>query len=168
YRRRRGRIAAPGHRLGRSGPSAGLLAARCPGARSRSAAGIRCRRPAGPPAPGRLGARVRRMGPARCRGSVAAVADDRRARQRPGEAGGGCMGGAVSPAPAWSEWPAPAKLNLFLQISGRRADGYHLLRTVFRLLEWGDTLRLRPRADGRIVRHGDLAPGTETEGDLAV
>ncbi|MDG6348693.1 4-(cytidine 5'-diphospho)-2-C-methyl-D-erythritol kinase [Luteimonas sp. 8-5] len=68
----------------------------------------------------------------------------------------------------WSEWPAPAKLNLFLRIPGRRADGYHLLQTVFRLLEWGDTLRLRPRVDGRIVRHGDLAPGTDAEGDLAV
>ena len=51
----------------------------------------------------------------------------------------------------WSEWPAPAKLNLFLRIVGRRADGYHLLQTVFRLLDWGDTIRLRPRADGRIL-----------------
>src|SRR5690606_39473659 len=68
----------------------------------------------------------------------------------------------------WSSWPAPAKLNLFLQIPGRRADGYHLLQTVFRLLEWGDNVRLRPRADGCIVRHGDLAPGTDAEAEQAV
>ena len=61
-------------------------------------------------------------------------------------------------AGGWSAWPAPAKLNLFLRITGRRADGYHALQTVFRLLDWGDTVHLRPRTDGRIVRHGpDLA-----------
>jgi len=52
----------------------------------------------------------------------------------------------------WSTWPAPAKLNLFLRITGRRADGYHLLQTVFQLLDWGDTIRLRPREDGVIRR----------------
>ncbi len=52
----------------------------------------------------------------------------------------------------WSAWPAPAKLNLSLRIVGRRADGYHLLQTVFRLLDWGDTVYLRARGDGRIVR----------------
>ncbi len=52
----------------------------------------------------------------------------------------------------WSAWPAPAKLNLSLRIVGRRADGYHLLQTVFRLLDWGDTVYLRVRDDGRIVR----------------
>ncbi|MEN1958619.1 4-(cytidine 5'-diphospho)-2-C-methyl-D-erythritol kinase [Luteimonas changyuni] len=57
-------------------------------------------------------------------------------------------------APGWSAWPAPAKLNLFLHLTGRRADGYHELQTVFRLLDWGDTVHLRPRTDGRIVRHG--------------
>lgn len=61
-------------------------------------------------------------------------------------------------AAGWSAWPAPAKLNLLLRITGRRADGYHELQTVFRMLDWGDTVHLRPRADGRIVRHGpDLA-----------
>ncbi|NDK40137.1 4-(cytidine 5'-diphospho)-2-C-methyl-D-erythritol kinase [Pseudoxanthomonas gei] len=54
----------------------------------------------------------------------------------------------------WSTWPAPAKLNLFLQITGRRADGYHALQTVFRMLDWGDEIRLRPRRDGRIQRFG--------------
>jgi len=68
----------------------------------------------------------------------------------------------------WSAWPAPAKLNLFLRIPGRRADGYHLLQTVFRLLEWGDTIRLRPRLDQSIVRHGDSAPGVAADDDLVV
>lgn len=68
----------------------------------------------------------------------------------------------------WSAWPAPAKLNLFLQITGRRQDGYHTLQTVFRLLEWGDTLRLRIREDGGIVRHGASAPGVAEVDDLAV
>ncbi|MGN6112179.1 MAG: 4-(cytidine 5'-diphospho)-2-C-methyl-D-erythritol kinase [Luteimonas sp.] len=72
------------------------------------------------------------------------------------------------PEAGWSTWPAPAKLNLFLRVVGRRADGYHLLQTVFRLLDWGDTLRVRVREDGRIVRHGDLPAGTNASGDLAV
>lgn len=69
---------------------------------------------------------------------------------------------------SWSEWPAPAKLNLFLRIPGRRADGYHLLQTVFRLLDWGDTIRLRPREDGRIVRHGGSVAGVAEADDLTV
>ncbi|MEE7546025.1 4-(cytidine 5'-diphospho)-2-C-methyl-D-erythritol kinase [Xanthomonas sp. Kuri4-1] len=68
----------------------------------------------------------------------------------------------------WSAWPAPAKLNLFLQITGRRADGYHLLQTVFRLLDWGDTVHLRPRADDRIRRVGPSVPGVDEASDLAV
>lgn len=68
----------------------------------------------------------------------------------------------------WSDWPAPAKLNLFLRIPGRRADGYHLLQTVFRLLDWGDTVRLRVRADGRVVRHGTPVAGVAEADDLAV
>ena len=67
----------------------------------------------------------------------------------------------------WSVWPAPAKLNLFLRIVGRRADGYHLLQTVFQLLDWGDTLRLRVRTDAQIVRV-DGAPGVAAERDLCV
>ncbi len=59
----------------------------------------------------------------------------------------------------WTAWPAPAKLNLFLRITGRRADGYHELQTVFRLLDWGDTIRLRVRDDGQIVRHGAIGGG---------
>jgi 4-diphosphocytidyl-2-C-methyl-D-erythritol kinase len=68
---------------------------------------------------------------------------------------------------SWSEWPAPAKLNLFLHIVGRRADRYHLLQTVFQLLDWGDRIRLRPREDGRIVRVSGLVE-IAPERDLAV
>jgi 4-diphosphocytidyl-2-C-methyl-D-erythritol kinase len=67
----------------------------------------------------------------------------------------------------WSTWPSPAKLNLFLHIVGRRRDGYHLLQTVFQLLEWGDEIRIRPRADGRIERISG-AEGVLPENDLAV
>lgn len=69
---------------------------------------------------------------------------------------------------AWSVWPAPAKLNLFLRITGRRPDGYHLLQTVFRLLEWGDTIRLRVRDDGLVRRHGPSVPGVDEAEDLTV
>ena len=68
----------------------------------------------------------------------------------------------------WSTWPAPAKLNLFLRITGRRADGYHQLQTVFRLLDWGDHIRMRPRRDGRITRVGSGAAGVAEADDLAV
>lgn len=68
----------------------------------------------------------------------------------------------------WSGWPAPAKLNLFLRIPGRRDDGYHLLQTVFRLLDWGDTVHVRVRGDGRIQRHGTSVPGVAAADDLLV
>jgi 4-diphosphocytidyl-2-C-methyl-D-erythritol kinase len=67
----------------------------------------------------------------------------------------------------WSSWPAPAKINLFLHIVGRRADGYHLLQTAFQLLDWGDEVRLRVRDDGAI-RRIDPLPGVAPEADLAV
>ncbi|UTA53946.1 4-(cytidine 5'-diphospho)-2-C-methyl-D-erythritol kinase [Lysobacter soli] len=71
-------------------------------------------------------------------------------------------------AAAWTCWPAPAKLNLFLRITGRRDDGYHLLQTVFRILEWGDSVRLRIREDGQIRRHGPSVPGVDEADDLTV
>lgn len=67
----------------------------------------------------------------------------------------------------WSAWPAPAKLNLFLHITGRRADGYHLLQTVFQLLDWGDTVHLRVREDGE-VRRGTVLAGVPEAQDLTV
>ncbi|MDO7946624.1 4-(cytidine 5'-diphospho)-2-C-methyl-D-erythritol kinase [Xanthomonas euvesicatoria pv. eucalypti] len=73
-----------------------------------------------------------------------------------------------APGTDWSAWPAPAKLNLFLQITGRRADGYHLLQTVFRLLDWGDTVHLRVRRDGQIRRLGESLPGVSEDDDLVI
>ncbi|MEO8161842.1 MAG: 4-(cytidine 5'-diphospho)-2-C-methyl-D-erythritol kinase [Arenimonas sp.] len=71
---------------------------------------------------------------------------------------------AVSALTGWSSWPAPAKLNLFLRITGRRADGLHELQTVFQLLDWGDTVEVRVRGDGQIRREGgDTAHLPETE-----
>ena len=61
------------------------------------------------------------------------------------------------PLKALHDLPAPAKLNLFLHINGRRADGYHLLQSVFVLIDWADTLHLELRGDGLLRRH-DLGP----------
>ena len=62
---------------------------------------------------------------------------------------------------------APAKLNLFLHVIGRRPDGYHLLQSVFVLLDFGDTLNFLPRDDGIIQMASDL-PGVKEEDDLVV
>ncbi len=61
---------------------------------------------------------------------------------------------------------APAKLNLFLHVVGRRADGYHLLQSVFVLIDWCDTLHFERRGDGRLARH-DLGPALP-EDDLCL
>ncbi|MBS0847178.1 4-(cytidine 5'-diphospho)-2-C-methyl-D-erythritol kinase [Citrobacter sp. JGM124] len=50
-----------------------------------------------------------------------------------------------------TRWPSPAKINLFLYITGQRADGYHNLQTLFQFLDYGDTLLVEPRHDGEIV-----------------
>ncbi len=62
---------------------------------------------------------------------------------------------------------APAKLNLFLHVVGRRVDGYHLLQTVFVLLDLGDTVTVSKRDDG-IVRRVSTLPGVNEEDDLVV
>jgi len=62
---------------------------------------------------------------------------------------------------------APAKLNLFLHVTGRRPDGYHLLQTVFQLIARCDILDFSVREDGKICRTNDL-PGVPPESDLVV
>jgi len=59
--------------------------------------------------------------------------------------------------------PAPAKLNLFLHVIGRRADGYHLLESAFVLIDWADSLSFELRADGRLQRTdlGDPLPADD-------
>jgi 4-diphosphocytidyl-2-C-methyl-D-erythritol kinase len=64
-------------------------------------------------------------------------------------------------------YPAPAKLNLFLHVVGRRPDGYHLLQTAFRLIERLDWLRFTPRSDGRIGLAREI-PGIAEDEELAV
>ena len=64
------------------------------------------------------------------------------------------------------ELPAPAKLNLFLHVIGRRADGYHLLQSLFVLIDWCDLLHVERRSDGRLQRH-DLSAALP-ENDLCL
>ncbi|GLR14031.1 4-diphosphocytidyl-2-C-methyl-D-erythritol kinase [Chitinimonas prasina] len=64
-------------------------------------------------------------------------------------------------------FPAPAKLNLFLHVIGRRSDGYHLLQTVFRLIDHGDTLHIAIDHSGEIVHENPL-PGVPAEQDLII
>jgi 4-diphosphocytidyl-2-C-methyl-D-erythritol kinase len=64
-------------------------------------------------------------------------------------------------------WPAPAKLNLFLHVLGRRADGYHELQTCFQFVDLCDDISIRVRSDGRISR-GAGAAGIAAEDDLCV
>ena len=64
-------------------------------------------------------------------------------------------------------YPAPAKLNLMLRVTGRRADGYHLLQTVFRCIDYGDTLRFAVRKDGAIARANEVV-GVREADDLTL
>ena len=66
----------------------------------------------------------------------------------------------------FTRWPAPAKINLFLHIVGRRADGYHELQTCFQFLDHGDDIDIRVRDDGRIQRL--LGMDIPPESDLVV
>jgi 4-diphosphocytidyl-2-C-methyl-D-erythritol kinase len=68
---------------------------------------------------------------------------------------------------AETQWPAPAKLNLFLHVTGRRPDGYHELQTLFQLIDLCDTLSIRVTGDGRIERPAG-PPGVDPDCDLTV
>ena len=69
--------------------------------------------------------------------------------------------------PSTLSLPAPAKLNLFLHITGRRPDGYHTLQTLFQFLDHGDTLHFTPREDVQILLSPQL-PGVPAESNLIV
>jgi len=67
---------------------------------------------------------------------------------------------SATPLKALYDVPAPAKLNLFLHVVGKRPDGYHLLQSLFVLIDWADTLHFERRDDGSLHRHdrGDALP----------
>ena len=66
-----------------------------------------------------------------------------------------------------SRYPAPAKLNLFLHVLGRRSDGYHELQTVFRLIDRADEIAIALRTDGTI-RRTEETPGVDAASDLCL
>ena len=69
---------------------------------------------------------------------------------------------------AWAQkWPAPAKLNLMLRITGQRSDGYHLLQTVFQFIDLCDWITFHPVADGRVSLQEPM-PGVPEADDLTV
>lgn len=71
-------------------------------------------------------------------------------------------------AAGWGEkWPAPAKLNLMLRITGRRSDGYHLLQTVFQIIDLCDWLTFHPVVDGKVYLQNPI-PGVPEQDDLTV
>ena len=69
--------------------------------------------------------------------------------------------------PGETQWPAPAKLNLFLHVTGRRPDGYHELQTVFQLIDLCDTVAIHVGDDGRIERPSGPV-GVDPDSDLTV
>jgi 4-diphosphocytidyl-2-C-methyl-D-erythritol kinase len=74
---------------------------------------------------------------------------------------------ATRAMPAVTHWPAPAKLNLFLHVTGRRADGYHELQTVFQLIDLCDTISITLRDDGGLDRPVGAA-GVAPDADLTL
>src|SRR5580704_9808221 len=82
----------------------------------------------------------------------------------------GLVSSAISSShltPVETLWPAPAKLNLFLHVTGRRADGYHDLQTLFQLIDLCDTVAISVREDGQIERPVG-PPEVPCEADLTV
>ncbi|MET0733313.1 MAG: 4-(cytidine 5'-diphospho)-2-C-methyl-D-erythritol kinase [Casimicrobiaceae bacterium] len=89
------------------------------------------------------------------------------AASRPAEAGPTRRSGETGAGVTRLVVSAPAKVNLFLHVTGRRADGYHTLESLFVLIDWADTLTLESRDDGTIVRAQPL-PGVDDRDDLAM
>jgi len=79
----------------------------------------------------------------------------------------GATAGSDAASAAGARYAAPAKLNLFLHVVGRRADGYHWLQTAFRFIDYGDELGFSVRDDGVVRRVTELA-GVPAEADLCV
>ncbi|MGZ5526422.1 MAG: 4-(cytidine 5'-diphospho)-2-C-methyl-D-erythritol kinase [Methylomonas sp.] len=75
--------------------------------------------------------------------------------------------GMILSADWQKKWPAPAKLNLMLRITGRKPDGYHLLQTVFQIIDLCDWLTFHPVEDGRIYLKNPI-PGVPEQDDLTV
>ena len=73
----------------------------------------------------------------------------------------------MTTSPATLVVAAPAKVNLFLHVTGRRADGYHMLESLFALVDLADTITLHRREDGVIARSNDVA-GVAVDDDLAI
>jgi len=78
------------------------------------------------------------------------------------------MSGPKLPVMTFYDLAAPAKLNLFLHVVGRRADGYHLLQSLFRLISLSDSVTVDLRRDGQISREGSLDQVVSAESDLTV
>jgi 4-diphosphocytidyl-2-C-methyl-D-erythritol kinase len=66
------------------------------------------------------------------------------------------------------DWPAPAKLNLFLHVTRRRDDGYHELQTLYQILEWGDRLQVEPGPAGGKIRRSTVHPDIPEAEDLCI
>jgi 4-diphosphocytidyl-2-C-methyl-D-erythritol kinase len=82
--------------------------------------------------------------------------------------GAGVVSLPAIPASASGPWPAPAKLNLFLHITGRRVDGYHELQTLFQFLTWADWLYFDIHPDAVVIRRGSGPAAVDEENDLCV
>jgi 4-diphosphocytidyl-2-C-methyl-D-erythritol kinase len=80
---------------------------------------------------------------------------------------GAASGNALDTMRTLNDCPAPAKLNLFLHVTGRRADGYHTLQTAFQLIDRADLLDFAVRDDG-VIRRVNEVPGIPAESDLIV
>src|SRR5262245_4029538 len=101
------------------------------------------------------------------RGQPPAAAPGARARGLPDTPGDRQLARRRSPMSGAQEFPAPGKLNLMLRITGRRADGYHLLQSVIRFIDYGDTLKFHVTEDGTIARVNEVA-GVPADADLAL